>query len=404
MQKAVRVFVLLFSILVVIVILSLWKKAERKNAIAELESRFGAQISIQEKEFYLGCSSPELKDLKELASLVKRVGEPDILDLTGSPSLVTLAGVEELPSLTSVVAIDCPSLVTAQGVSGLPALTQLAFTDSAQLTDVAMIRDLPNLVTLDLSGCVGITSLDLEGLPALENLYLSRCRQLKALDLSAFPGLRQLYTDGCAGLTTIDGLGALGNLTDLDVSNASGLTGLPGVEKLAELIVLDLRNLEIEDLSGIARLPKLRVLRMGGQEKIETLEPLSSLASLRELHLEACPNLRSLKGIPTGVSQYAGFTYCPKLVSLEGIEAAGGLEHLDVTGCENLAEVGPVAKLSSLVQISLVKCRLVTAVPFVEKLPKLRIVMLGGSGVLPVNVEGLPLSNEELIFDFTISE
>ena len=404
MQKAVRVFVLLFSILVVIVILSLWKKAERKNAIAELESRFGAQISIQEKEFYLGCSSPELKDLKELASLVKRVGEPDILDLTGSPSLVTLAGVEELPSLTSVVAIDCPSLVTVEGVSGLPALTQLAFTDSAQLTDVAMIRDLPNLVTLDLSGCVGITSLDLEGLPALENLYLSRCRQLKALDLSAFPGLRQLYTDGCAGLTTIDGLGALGNLTDLDVSNASGLTGLPGVEKLAELIVLDLRNLEIEDLSGIARLPKLRVLRMGGQEKIETLEPLSSLASLRELHLEACPNLRSLKGIPTGVSQYAGFTYCPKLVSLEGIEAAGGLEHLDVTGCENLDEVGPVAKLSSLVQISLVKCRLVKAVPFVEKLPKLRIVMLGGSGVVPVSVEGLPLSNEELIFDFTISE
>ena len=404
MQKAVRVFVLLFSILVVIVILSLWKKAERKNAIAELETRFGAQISIQEKEFYLGCSSPELKDLKELASLVKRVGEPDILDLTGSPSLVTLAGVEDLPSLTSVVAIDCPSLVTVEGVSGLPALTQLAFTDSAQLTDVAVIRDLPNLVTLDLSGCVGITSLDLQGLPALENLYLSRCRQLKALDLSAFPGLRQLYTDGCAGLTTIDGLGALANLTDLDVSNASGLTGLPGVEKLAELIVLDLRNLEIEDLSGIARLPKLRVLRMGGQQKIETLEPLSSLASLRELHLEACPNLRSLKGIPTGVSQYAGFTYCPKLVSLEGIEAAGGLEHLDVTGCENLAEVGPVAKLSSLVQISLVKCRLVKAVPFVEKLPKLRIVMLGGSGVVPVSVEGLPLANEELIFDFTISE
>jgi hypothetical protein len=40
----------------------------------------------------------------------------------------------------------------------------------------------------------------------------------------------------------------------------------------------------------------------------------------------------------------------------------------------------------------------------VEKLPKLRIVMLGGSGVVPVSVEGLPLANEELIFDFTISE
>lgn len=404
MQKAVRVFVLLFSILVVIVILSLWKKSDRKNAIAELESRFGAQLSIQEKEFYLGCSSPDLKDLREFADLVKRVGDPDILDLTGAPALATLAGVEKLKSLTSIVAIDCPSLVSAEGVAGLPVLTQLAFTDSAQLTDVSAIRDLPGLVTLDLSGCVGIASLDLVGLPALENLYLSRCRQLKDLDVSAFPGLRQLYTDGCAGLTTIAGLGNLGALTDLDVSNASGLTHLEGIENLAELIVLDLRNVEIKDFSGIARLPKLRVLRMGGQESIETLEPFTSLQSLRELHLEACPNLHSLKGIPSGVSQYAGFTYCPKLVSLDGIEAAGGLEHLDVTGCENLAEVGAVAKLPNLVQISLVKCRGVTAVPFVETLAKLRIVMLGGSGVVPVTVEGLPLANEELIFDFTVSE
>lgn len=404
MQQAARLLVIVFAILVVISVLVLWKHNDRKLAIEELEGRFGAQLSITPEEFYLGCSSPELKDLTELAQLVLRVGKPNILDLTGSPALVSLKGADRLPSLTSIVAIDCPALTSAEGVAGLPKLTQLHFTDSAGLTDTRAIQGLPELKSLDFSGCVALSSLELKDLPALENLYLSRCRSLKTLDVSAFPGLKQLYVDGCAGLAAISGLESLKSLTDLDASNATSLVGLPGVGSLSELIVLDIRNLDLKDFSGIASLPKLRVLRMGGQDAIETLEPFTGLATLRELHLEACPNLRSLRGIPPGVSQYAGFTYCPKLLSLEGIESSGALEHLDVTGSENLADVCAAAALASLVQVSFVKCRAVTAVPFVEKLPKLRIVMLGGSGVVPASVEGIKTANEEIIFDFAVAE
>src|SRR5690606_26830136 len=160
----------------------------------------------------------------------------------------------------------------------------------------------------------------------------------------------------------------------------------PGVERLGALVVLDIRNVDLDDFSGIATLPKLRVLRMGGQDAIGTLEPLSPLSSLRELHLEACPNLRSLRGIPSGLSQYAGFTHCPQILSLDGIEAAPALEQLDLTGCENLADIASVAKLEGLVQLSLVKCREVTGIGAVEKLPKLVIVLLGGSGVAPAAV------------------
>jgi hypothetical protein len=404
MQPAARLTVIVFAILLVIVVLALWKRSDRREAIAELEGRFGAQLSISPEEFYLGCSSPELKDLSELAELVLRVGNPQILDLTGAPALVSLKGADRLPSLTSIVAIDCPALASAEGVSGLPRLTQLHFTDSAGLADTRAIQGLPQLKSLDLSGCVALASLELKELPSLENLYLSRCRSLKTLDVSAFPGLKQLYVDGCADLGAIAGLESLKSLTDLDASNATSLVGLPGIGSLSELVVLDIRNLDLTDFSGIASLPKLRVLRMGGQDTIETLEPFTSLASLRELHLEACPNLRSLRGIPSGVSQYAGFTYCPKLLSLEGIGSAGALEHLDVTGCGNLADVSEAASLAGLVQVSFVKCRAVTAVPFVEKLPKLRIVMLGGSGVVPASVEGIKTANEEIIFDFAVAE
>ena len=68
---------------------------------------------------------------------------------------------------------------------------------------------------------------------------------------------------------------------------------------------------------------------MGGNESIENLEPFSALSELREIHLEACPNFSSLKGIPSGLTQYAGFTYCPKLTSLEGIEGAPVLEKVN---------------------------------------------------------------------------
>lgn len=404
MQPAARLSVIVFAIFAVFVVLVLWKKSDRSQAITELEERFGAQLSITADEFYLGCSSPELKDLTELAELVLRVGKPQILDLTGAPALTSLKGAERLPSLTSIVAIDCPALASAEGVSGLPGLTQLHFTDSAGLSDTTAIRQLPNLKSLDLSGCAALDEPRFNDLPSLENLYLSRCRGLKSLDVTAFPGLRQLYVDGCAGLSAIAGLERLTSLTDLDVSNATGLAGLPGVGALSGLIVLDIRNLDLADFSGIASLPKLRVLRMGGQDAVETLEPFTALATLTELHLEACPNLRSLRGMPPGITQYAGFTHCPKLVSLDGVESAGALEHLDVTGCVNLGDVAAAAKLANLVQVSFLKCRGVTAVPFVETLPNLRIVMLGGSGVLPAAIEGLKAANEEIIFDFAAAE
>jgi len=131
MQPAARLSVIVFAIFAVFVVLVLWKKSDRSQAITELEERFGAQLSITADEFYLGCSSPELKDLTELAELVLRVGKPQILDLTGAPALTSLKGAERLPSLTSIVAIDCPALASAEGVSGLPGLTQLHFTDSA---------------------------------------------------------------------------------------------------------------------------------------------------------------------------------------------------------------------------------------------------------------------------------
>ncbi|MDF1849352.1 MAG: leucine-rich repeat protein [Verrucomicrobiales bacterium] len=404
MKPFARVLVFVFAIVVVVGILLAWKKQQRADALERLKTDFAADISEFEDEFFVGCSHERLTDLVELAELLNRVGKPTTLDLTGAPNLVSLQGAGSLLTIDTLIAIDCPKLVSAEGVGFHPKLADLVFTESTALEDVSAIEGLPELKTLDLSGCSQVAALDISTLPSIENLYLSRCRKLTALDLSSATGLQQLYLDGCAGLKEIVGLDGLSQLTDLDVSNATGLIHLSGVEKLSSLVVLDIRNVDLTDFSGIGALPTLRVLRMGGQDAIETLEPFSEMESLNEIHLEACPNLYSLKGIPPSINQYAGFTHCPKLESLAGIEVAGGIEQLDLSGCENLHDVTAVAELRSLLQLSFVKCRQVTEIDFVENLPKLVIVALGGSGVVPASVEELKPANKELFFDFELAD
>lgn len=403
MKEAARYLILSFAILAVIAILVVWKKQDREQAFVELRERYEADISMTEGDFFVGCSSERLIDLVDFANLLARAGEPTILDLTGAPKLESFSGMEKLLKVHSLIAIACPNLKSAEGVAKHPSLRELVFTDSSLLSDVSAIQGLPSLETLDFSGCEALEGFEISDLPRLQNLYMSRCREIEVLDVSAAPGLKQLYLDGCSGLAVLNGLSSLNSLTDLDVSNASSLKTLNGVESLSSLIVLDIRNIAISDFSGIGALPSLRVLRMGGNEAIESLEPFSGMSALREIHLEACPNLASLKGMPEGISQYAGFTYCPKLVSIDGIETAAGLEQLDLTGCEKLKDVSALESLSSLVQLSLVKCRQVSDVSVIESMEKLIIVMLGGSGVVPASVEKLKPVNEEIIFDFTVS-
>jgi len=404
MRSIARILLFAFAVAAIVGMMALWKKRDREAALAELETRYNAYVSITEDEFQIGCESSELTDLVQLGQLVSRIGEPTLLDLTSAPNLESFVGVEQFQKLEALVAIDCPKLTSAEGVAGHPTLADLALTDSVVFADASAIRDLPMLETVDFSGCLPLEALDLATLPSLKNAYFSRCRKLASLDVSVVPELRQLYLDGCGSLETITGLSTLAQLTDLDVSNATALQNLDGVSGLKALIVLDIRNVDLESVDEIGTLPTLRILRLGGQSNLTSLAPFAGLAKLREIHLEACPEFSSLEGLPASVSQYAGFTHCPKLTSLAGIEVASGLEQLDVKGCTALSDVTSLSQLSQLVQLNLVKCRQVTDISALAELEKLVIVMLGGSGVVPASVKNFESANDEIIFDFAVSE
>lgn len=398
--KGRLIFLFVVAVVVAIVVIQS-KNQDRTLALQEMKERFAATYVDSGEQSYLACASDALVDLEELGLLMQRIGQPEILDLTGASELRSFQGIRRFKRLRSLVAIDCPQLTSAAGLAGHPTLEEVVCLDSASFGDAADIRELPRLLTLDLSGCLALKQLSLASLPRLENLSLSRCHKLSSIELSQLTRLRQLYLDGCAELRNLPGLDQLTRLTDLDISNLSSLESITGIRKLAELIVLDLRNVPISDFSEIGHLPKVRILRLGGQEGLSDLTPFADLTTLKEIHLEACPDFRSLSGIPSSVSQYAGFTHCPELRSLAGLEAAQGLIQLDLTGNEHLSDLAALAKLPELSQLNLSQCSAVTDVAVVENLEKLVIVMLGKSGVAPASVESLKPKNKDLIFDFS---
>lgn len=317
--------------------------------------------------------------------------EPTVLDVSDSPNLESLEGAWRLRKLHSLYAINCPKLNSLEGIAGLPNLTQLVVQECENLTDVSAVRGMPSLITIDFTNSSGFTELTTHDLLNLENLYLTNCRSLQSLDLSKQAKLNQLFVDSCVNLTEITHLDRLTQLTDLDVSNCDNLQHLKGLEKLTSLVVFDMRNVELPDFSIISQLPKLKSLRLGGQSNFNSMEPFSGLTELEEIYFEACPNLASLKGMPT-VTRSVGFVKCDGLITIAGIKNSPELKQVELSGCKNLKYITELEHLGELVQLNLAGCRKITDIAQLVKNPKLQIISLGGSGVTPSSI-AIPIKN-----------
>lgn len=400
-----------FCIIAVALILLRWKINDRAEALKTLENVYRVEFDLFNDEIHVRATSPKIKDLNQLAALIERAeklksGEklvPWVLDLTGNPNLKTFHGVSRLQGLRSIIAVDCPKLENLNGISGLPHLSELLVSHNGALRDISAIKNLPSLVTLDLTASSLLLKFDVTGLPSLENLYLSGCHSLESLDVTTHGNLKQLYLDGCRFIEAIEGLGQLTQLTDLDVSNCQKLRNLKGLTNLGELIVLDMRNIELPDFSVIGELPKLDTLRLAGQGGLSSLAPFSGLQSLREIYVESCPNLVSVAGLPA-TAEYLGVVRCDNLKSLDGIDSASDLQHVDFTSCDGLEDTLALGKLQELTRLSFLSCRKISDISHLQENKKLALVRLGGTGVVPTDIEPLQELLPDTVFDFSEPE
>lgn len=383
-----------------------WKGQSRDAARQQLISQFGAMIEAESEELGGGWSvliaHDSLRDLADVAPLLDRAGPVRVLDLSGSANLASLRGLSGVRALETLIAIECPALETLEGAENLPHLREMAVSDNAVLTDFDALRNLPGLEILDASRCPKLSHVSTSALPALHSLSLADCGALTTVDVTGSPALGSLMLDNCRSLTGIAGLEKLGSLTDLIVSGGHTVRSLAGLENLTSLIKLDLRNTPVAaaHLADIGRLSALEILVLGGLPDLKDLSALSGLERLSELQIEACETLADLRGFPASLTGFAGIIHCPALEKLDGIEAAVGLERLDLTGNARLTNLAPLAGLSQLRELNLAGCRGIVDTGVFAQMPQLGIVQLGGSGVPASQLAELRKSHPETVFDF----
>jgi len=348
-----------------------------------------------------------------------------VLDLAGSnlSGSLNLGSIAKLPSLEELNLSNCnltsASLNTLSKIETHKNLRVLYLDDNdlSDLLDLGFIAKLPSLEKLDLCGC-RLTSACLNALSEIET----------------HKSLRVLYLDGNDFTDLLD-LGSIAKLPSLEklvLSNcnlmSASLKTLSRIETHENLKVLYLAGndfTDLLDLGFVARVPSLEKLYLGNCS-------LTS-ASLKTLsRIEIRENLRVLDLSYNDFSDLPDFTFIAKLPSLKKldlsccsltsaslntlsrIETRENLRELSLYDNDfiDLLDLGFIAKLPSLVKLRLSDCNLTSAslntlsgiethkslrvlnlcdsnfsgsldLAFVEKLPSLEKLDLGGCGLTP---------------------
>jgi internalin A len=236
-----------------------------------------------------------------------------VTDLFPDPALAAcvasglhLAGAHEPTSrrkLNSVFGLDCNGdlnrggrITSLAGLDQLPNLTTVDLS-SNQITDLALLRQAPHLTSLKLTNNQVSDLLPLTDLHQLRNLGLSRNQ---ITDLTPLTGLTGLATLGLSDnhLTDLTPLAGLQALTELDV----GRNQITDVQPLAGLSVLDrltMNDNQVATLGPLTALPALTMLNVTNN-RVRNAAALTGLAKVDELWLGGNPvtDLLPLRRMP----------------------------------------------------------------------------------------------------------
>ncbi len=289
------------------------------------------------------------------------------------------------------LALSCPLLAPLRGFDGLETL-ELTVPAGAQWTDLSAWGPLPALRTLSITqagtkdrpACL----LSLEGLhaPALETA------NLKAL-----------------GLTRIDALAASSALSEVDLAENPALASIDALaSSAASLTTLNLEACAaLGGIGALAGAASLRALNLQGCARVTSLQPLAASAGLAQIDLADCASLVSLEGLcptPVGPSRYRALSLkgcaslrslrglpplneeveslqlqdMPELASLDGIEAARGIETLVMEDLA-LTNLDGLSELTRLTEVSAVDCKDLEDVRVLGRLPALVQARVSGS-------------------------
>lgn len=319
--------------------------------------------------------------------------------------------------------------VDLSSLSALNSLTRLSLSGSNFLPEEFSSASLQTLL-------VSVHSLPLRfspgALPALKVATFEGVEFTSLAQLSGCPALTALALRRCGKLLSLTGVRAFPQLESLDVT-FSPVASLEPLRGLARLASLDLSWSRVQDLAVLASLPSLKRVTLD-YTPITSLEALAELPDLEWVSFNQCPNLETLKGLPSSLRhnplmqsamvhwsdlsalrslEYSDgmfaraavmnltklcalaslegliapslerftLSLCDALTSLAGVETCASLTSVRVQGCASLRDLSPLARCPSLEVIDVRGMSQITDVSMLEALPKLRTVAVHGTAV-----------------------
>lgn len=295
--------------------------ADRFDALPALEI-LGINANCNLKITSLdGLIAPRLRKLDGAG-----IGLKDIQALAGNTALeaVILGGNDQLGDIYPLQA-------------SAASLKQLDFSSTA-VKDLSVLAQVGELEELDFGCCPNITSLkglEMVTITQQHNFSISELKNLT--DLQYLPKISSghISLSELPGLTSLEGIeSAADHITSLHIHNMPKLKDVEALRLLNRLESLAISNCpQLSGLEVIAELPALQKVDFDDCSKLTRL-PAVWPSTLTSLTVESCP-ITQLGALPVALTQKSNagslnLASCPKLNSLEGIEACTGLHEITI--------------------------------------------------------------------------
>ena len=301
--------------------------AERFDAMPALEIiRMDGFYNLQITSLD-GLIAPRLRELD-----VAGIGLTNIQALAGCTGLevVNIRGNEKLGDISPLQA-------------SAASLKQLDFSSTA-VNDLSVLGQAGELEELDFSCCPNITSLkglEMVTITQQQNFSINELKNLT--DLQYLPKLSSGHVSlyELAGLTSLEGIeSAADHITSLHIHNMRKLKDVEALRLLNRLESFAISNCpSLSGLDVIAELTALQEVNFDDCSKLTRL-PAVWPSTLKSLTVSSCP-ITQLGALPVALTGSLNLVSCPKLKSLEGIEACTGLQEItikpSITGLQALA-------------------------------------------------------------------
>ncbi|KAK9997535.1 hypothetical protein SO802_022221 [Lithocarpus litseifolius] len=219
-----------------------------------------------------------------------------------------------------------------------------------------------------------------EVFPRLEMLSIRHCPQLRRAPCH-FPSLQELWINN----TTLERISS-NTLKSARIENNSGLTFVPeqllctslqslwisNCEELSYIpdtsqLLISLEELTIESSPKLKCFPRIQGLRRLRIKKcgFEDLTKLQLCTSLSQLHIEDCPDLKSLPDLQEFHSlAQLEICWCDNLKSLPDLQECHSLAHLQISRCHNLESL---PECHSLAQLKIRRCHNLKSLPDLQE-------------------------------------